>query len=51
MAGLDPATQCVHVRVRWRLDGIINEFQHLRAFPGRADAQPLGGRVKPGHDE
>ncbi len=41
MAGLDPATQCAHVRVRVRCDGIFSENTALRK---------LLGRVKPGHD-
>ncbi len=50
MAGLDPATQCAHVRARSRLAMIVNQFARFVAFQGRADARPLGGRVKPGHD-
>jgi hypothetical protein len=51
MAGLDPATQCAHVRARWKHSGIANETQHFKESLGRADARRLGGRVKPGHDE
>jgi len=45
IAGLDPATQCAHVRARWRCSSIVNENC------GVEDVRALGGRVKPGHDE
>jgi hypothetical protein len=51
MAGLDPATQCAHVRARGKRENIVNEMAALRESHGRADARPLGGRVKPGHDD
>jgi len=50
MAGLDPATQCARVGARWRLTSIVNQTVDSIDSRGRADARPLGGRVKPGHD-
>jgi cytochrome c-type biogenesis protein CcmH len=50
MAGLGPATQCAHVGARWKRDGVVGLLTALRESFGRADARPLGGRVKPGHD-
>jgi hypothetical protein len=47
----DPATQCAHVRARLRLAAIVNEFAASVESHGRADARPLGGRLKAGHDE
>ena len=46
ITGLEPVTQPAHVRATlWRSAGEIEESRRL------ADASPLGGRVKPGHDE
>jgi hypothetical protein len=47
MAGLYPATQRARVGARWKLSFDRAADPFLRC----ADAQLLGGRVKPGHDE
>jgi hypothetical protein len=35
MAGLDPATQCAHVRARWRLAFFVEELMHFAAAQTR----------------
>jgi len=49
MAGLDPATHPARVHVP--SDQFEDSFSPAQLFPAFADANALGGRVKPGHDE
>jgi hypothetical protein len=49
MAGLDPATH--PARVYAPSDRFEDSFSPAQLFPAFADANALGGRVKPGHDE